>query len=265
MTLASILDEIQKINSTIGLNKSDVSLHFEQAATDRGITVWPYTYNASSSNTGFLSGYDGLTTDTVEWSKNMAKFIQADVSEVSLEGNAAAQITVSAETYGHAVNAISSEKLIVSVLTGKDLVRVENGKLVANPCDGGTATVIFGYPTTTKSGGEYVLYTQPITVRVARTEMPATEPSTVPAVTSAPTAPTGVAVPTDTMPATDGTMPTGTGAPATDAIDMPDDPAKSKEKKGIDGGAIALIVVAVVAVGAAGVYVFVFAKRKNKK
>lgn len=268
VTLASVLDEIQKVNSTIGLNKSDVSLHFEQAATDRGITVWPYTYNASSSNTGFLSGYDGLTTDTVEWSKDMAKFIQADVSEVSLEGNAAAQITVSAATYGHAVNAISSEKLIVSVLTGKDLVRVENGKLVANPCDGGTATVIFGYPTTTKSGGEYVLYTQPITVHVARTEMPATEPSTVPAVTSAPTAPTaptGVTVPTDTMPATDGTMPTGTGAPATDAIDMPDDPAKSKEKKGIDGGAIALIVVAVVAVGAAGVYVFVFAKRKNKK
>lgn len=158
------LNDAQKYNSTINTGSGIFTLHFEQAATDRGVTVWPWTYVASSNNGAFLSCCDGLTTDDVQWCKDMAKYIQSDSYDTTINVSGTPDINISSVTYGNAVNTISSESLIVSVLTGKDKVKIENGKLYG--VQDGTATVVYGYPTKTTDGGEYVLYTQPITINV---------------------------------------------------------------------------------------------------
>lgn len=159
------ITDAQKVNSTINTASGVFSIHFAQAAVDRGITVWPWTYVAASNNGAFLSCCDGLTTDDVQWAKNMAKVIQADAADASVEAGNAVNIKVSSTTYGGVNADIASENLVVSVLTGKDCVRVENGNIIG--AQAGTATVIYGYPTQTTDGGEYILYTQPITVNVS--------------------------------------------------------------------------------------------------
>ena len=158
------LNDAQKYNSTINTGSGIFTLHFEQAATDRGLTVWPWTYVASSNNGAFLSCCDGLTTDDVQWCKDMAKYIESDSYDTTINVGGSPDITLSSVTYGNTVTSLSSENLIISVLTGKDNVKIENGKLYG--VNGGTATVVYGYPTKTTDGGEYVLYTQPITINV---------------------------------------------------------------------------------------------------
>ncbi len=158
------LNDAQKYNSTINTGSGIFTLHFEQAATDRGVTVWPWTYTASSNNGAFLSGCDGLTTDDVQWCKDMAKYIESDSYDATINVGGSPELTVSSITYGNAVTAIPSENVIISVLTGKDIIKVENGQIYG--VNGGTATVVYGYSTQTTDGGEYVLYTQPITINV---------------------------------------------------------------------------------------------------
>lgn len=63
-----------------------------------------------------------------------------------------------------AVNTISSEQLINKIIDGKNCVKVKDGKIKG--VMSGNATVIFGYKAETTDGSGYVLYTQPVTIKI---------------------------------------------------------------------------------------------------
>lgn len=158
------MSDAQNNESSINIGANSYSRYFQQVATDRGMTVWPWTYLASSNDIPFMAGCDGLTTDDVQWAKDMVKYIQPNVQSVEVGVNANAEITVSSTTYGGAVTQINATDLEIKVLNGAEYVKVENGNI--NGVADGTATVIYGYKTKTTSGSEYVLYTQPVDVTV---------------------------------------------------------------------------------------------------
>ncbi|MBQ9848984.1 MAG: discoidin domain-containing protein [Clostridia bacterium] len=166
-SLYESLTAAQGINSTInpacGVVWSDGN-YYTQAATDRGMTVWPWTYTYSTNDIGFLSGCDGVTTDDMQWVTDMAKSLEAGVSESHILVGQESAMGVYAVSYGGARTEIRTNNLVASVLTGNDCVAVVDGAIVG--IKEGTAQVVIGYPTRTTGGKEYVVYTQPITITV---------------------------------------------------------------------------------------------------
>ncbi len=151
------------VNSTINPNNSVISQPFLQVATDRGMTVWPWTYSKSTVNKAFLLCPDGITTDDVQWSRDMLKFIEADTTVKASKGKPVA-LGIVGTTYGGSSAEIAQEHCVITVLDGDDVVSVENGVVTAT--GNGTAHVLVGYKAATANGNEYVVYTQPITVTV---------------------------------------------------------------------------------------------------
>ncbi len=157
------LKTAQTFKSSINPANNIITSTFLQAATDRGMTVWPWTYNVSSNNKGFLSGCDGVTTDDMQWVTNMVKYLKvADNTQVGINGTA--EHGVVAVAYGDKETAIAGDKLIVKVLSGDDVVKIENGTITG--LKEGVATVMYGYTAKTTNGSPYVVYTQPVTVTV---------------------------------------------------------------------------------------------------
>ncbi len=157
------LKAAQTYKSTINPAKAIVTDAFLQAATDRGITVWPWTYNISTNNVGFLSGCDGVTTDDMQWVTNMVKNLTvAENTTVAVGGTA--EHGVKAVAYGNKETDIAGKNLIVKVISGEDCVKIENGTITG--LKGGVATVLYGYTAKTKNNSPYVVYTQPVTITV---------------------------------------------------------------------------------------------------
>ena len=152
----------QNHKSSINPSQGVISPYYTQAVADRGITVWPWTYVASSNNGAFLSGCDGVTTDDMQWVTKMPKYLTASDISVILGDNADAGVKF--VTYGGQESVITGDKLIVKVLSGDDCISIENG--VINGKKEGNATVIFGYRAKTTAKSEYVIYTQPINITV---------------------------------------------------------------------------------------------------
>ena len=163
----------QIYNSTI--NNSGVSyLPFMTVANDRGFTVWPWTYTYGSNNGAFFVGAAGITTNDVQWAKDMYKFVSHN--DVLMESGKTYELKAAAETFSHADVAIKASNLIVKVISGSDVVSVSNGKITS--LKNGTAKLLVGVSTRTKSGSNYVLYAQPVTVTVADVEGIAFQPGT---------------------------------------------------------------------------------------
>ena len=160
------LGNAQSVYSTINpaygcVNSSNGK--FTQAATDRGMTVWPWTYVYSNLDVGFFSGCDGVTTDDVQWSYNMSKKLEAEDFSL-VKGQSYAGGYVISEAYGNHKTVIDIKDTVFSVVSGDEYVQVIDGKLVG--VKEGSAEVVFGYVTRTTTGKEYVTYTQPVTVTV---------------------------------------------------------------------------------------------------
>ena len=153
---------IQTYKSSIIPSNNVATVYYMQAATDRGIIIWPWTYTASNNNSGFLNGCDGVLTNDIEWVTDMAKYLSASDISVLLDADAA--IDVKAVTYGGTETGITGDDLIVKVLSGSECIKLEDG--VITGVKKGTATVMYGYKTTTTNNSDYVLYSQPITVTV---------------------------------------------------------------------------------------------------
>ena len=161
------LQMAQKYNSTINPSNTVATRDYMQAATDRGITVWPWTYNAGNNESAFLSGCDGVTTDDMQWVTNMAKNIVA--GDIGVAKGQTANSGAKVVTYGNTETEIDGSNLIVKVIDGNDFISVENG--VITGVEEGTATVMYGYATKTTAGGEYVVYSQPVKVNVSIPEV----------------------------------------------------------------------------------------------
>ena len=165
-SLYTYLDMAQGANSTINPALACTTSngnYFTKAATDRGITVWPWTYTYNSNQIGFLNGCDGVTTDDMQWVTDMAKYLKAPENTTIAVGQQFA-LGATVVTYGNKEFIADSASTVASVVSGEDVVTVIDGKLVG--LKEGTAEVILGYRSTTTTGGVYVTYTQPFTVTV---------------------------------------------------------------------------------------------------
>ncbi len=159
-TLYAPLNAAQSIYSTVNPSNDAISRNFLQAATDRGMTVWPWTYYNSNIDIAFRQCPAGITTDDVQWAKNMLKSVSADNTEIKV--GKSSELTLKGLTYGGESKKIAASELIVKVISGGDLIDISNGTVTAKGT--GEAVLLIGHKTQTQSKSEYVLYSQPITV-----------------------------------------------------------------------------------------------------
>lgn len=161
---------IQSANATMNVNYGNISEFFVDAAVDRGITIWPWTYSkagASAFNKHFLWGLDGLTTDDAQYSMNMVKSIKSSDKIIYLKDkDSTAYFAITANMYSRRAQDITFDsKTFIKVLEGENLISINNGVVTAEAAEG-TASFMVGYSAKTEEGDTYVLYTQPITVRL---------------------------------------------------------------------------------------------------
>ncbi len=154
----------QPVNSSLNqlCNRTNGG-YFGQAATDRGVTVWPWGYGLSAINTAFFTGCDGITVDHAEWFTDLAKDVIAKDFTLA-KGQASAGGILTVNTYGRYSHNAETENLVYSVISGDEYVKVQDGKLIG--VAEGSAKVVVGYKTTTTDGTPYVIYAQPVTVTV---------------------------------------------------------------------------------------------------
>ncbi len=164
--LLSALMTAQAAQSSINPNNKIMSDAFMQAATDRGITIWPWTYSATTNDEGFLQCPDGITTDDMQWVTAMLKSVEAQQDTVRAVVGKPIDAKLRGIPYGGDAIALQDADLTVSVVDGDDCVAIVDGVLEATAS--GKATVIVGCHTKTTDGSAYVLYTEPFTVTVNR-------------------------------------------------------------------------------------------------
>ncbi len=152
----------QKYKSTINPSNGNISSKYFKEATDRGMSVWPWTYWPAGMSEAFLGGCDGITTDYVHYVKNDAKFVYAD--NLTVEKGTETSPYLTSESYGGTKTVVLPDDIVISIVDGNDVVKAENGKLVG--MKEGSATIILGYKTKTWDGLDYVLYSEPVKVTV---------------------------------------------------------------------------------------------------
>ncbi len=157
---------VQGRNSTINPANGIMTNYFAQVATDRGMTVWPWTYTSASNNYGFLSGCDGVTTDDMQWVTDMAKYMKSVGAAIGL--GAELEPVGTYVTYGGEEIKVSGKELIVKLIDGEEFVEYDDSKFVGKKA--GKATVMYGYKAKTTDGSPYVIYSQPVEILVLNPE-----------------------------------------------------------------------------------------------
>lgn len=158
------ITQAQTYNSTINPSSGVVSRSYFEAANARGLTVWPWTYTEGSNTKAFLLAPNGITTDDVQWARDLPKELTATAEQKSIAIDKQWELDVHTVSYGRAEEYVGAVDRIVTVIDGEDCITVDEGTI--RGVKSGEATVIVGYKTTLPSGAEYVLYSQPITVKV---------------------------------------------------------------------------------------------------
>ncbi len=171
--LSTVLKNVVPKNTTINPAYTGLTDKFVEAANDRGLTVWPWTYSASLGDRfcyAFMSGFGGLTTNDAQYTKATVKSISVDKTEFSLKSGEAAAFTVNKHTYGR--NDIDiSDKVDYSVISGDGVVEIKDGKIVA--LKPGIAKIAFRQTFTlpqSSNSYKYTLYTDVVTINVASGE-----------------------------------------------------------------------------------------------
>ncbi len=148
------------VNSSVNVNYGTVSKYFDKVATDRGITVWPWTFTAGNNQTAWDMFTDGLTTNNCEWFDNMYKSVSA--TDANVKSGESLTVKLNGFTYGKKTNSVNPTEIIV--ISGSDVISVNDGVITANKS--GKAQIYCSYSTKTAANKAYVLYTQPITITV---------------------------------------------------------------------------------------------------
>ena len=166
--LNAVISQVVGKNTTYNPTYTTLTYYFLQAANARGITVWPWTYTASTGEKfayAFKSGFGGLTTNDAQYTKDNVKYLTSAPAVTAAVGSAR-EIKVGAVTYGKRTLDVSS-RVNIQVIAGADVVSAEGSRLTG--LKEGTAYVMCGYSTTLPVGkqtGGYTVYTDVIRVDV---------------------------------------------------------------------------------------------------
>ena len=159
-TFYSYWTTANSVKSSVNPNATNFS--FIQVGTDRGVTIWPWTFTSSTNNNAFLSGCDGITTNDCQWFKNMYKYVVASKDSENLEIGDTSKTTVKGEIFQRQIKDVAPSRVVV--LKGGEHITVSGASVKGKSA--GEAVVMYEYKTKTYGGTEYTLYTQPVTINV---------------------------------------------------------------------------------------------------
>lgn len=164
--LYKILSTVQPYNASYNPSFSNQSEEFIDAATERGLAVWPWTY-ASGSNAHFCNafrwGYNGLTTNDCQVTANTVRIVNASVDSLELASGGNATIEINARTYNRKTTDVANKAEMI-VIEGEGVVNYDKGVITSTK--DGKAVVMFKYTSRLPDNKQYSLYTSPIEIRV---------------------------------------------------------------------------------------------------
>ncbi len=177
-----VIVSIQKYGSTYNPSYVGHTADYAIAANMRGVTTWPWTINGLTDyNNFFLQGFNGLTTNNVNFIKNYAKFVDCPEYEYVLKPGEKHTVSATLTEYDRETKELFGEKDTSSkiiVLEGGENADI-NGTEITFKSDNCTFTYAIEYTYKITRTNTYSVYSQPVTVTVkndAVTEAPATEP-----------------------------------------------------------------------------------------
>ncbi len=163
--LYALMPSILANNTTINPGYSAITEKLCDVANDRGVTIWPWTYNSGAAtqfSNAFMWGYGGLTTNDAQYTKNTVKYINTDLNDIYLMPSGTYNYKVNAATFGRTTSDVTSAAA-VKILSG-DAVTVANGKITA--VKEGVAKLMFCYGAKLPNNTAYTLCTKVVTVSV---------------------------------------------------------------------------------------------------
>ena len=167
-----LIKAAQLYNASVNINYAKTTKEFYQHLNDRGITLWPWTFNSGSSMAfynGFLWGFDGLTTDDAQLTKNTVKDFKVSLGANNGMVKPGEKITFTAEsvTYNDTVSNVNKNTSVVWLTNDLGItVDTANGEIKAGNTEG-TASFMLSFSTKLPNNKQYVLYSQPITISVS--------------------------------------------------------------------------------------------------
>lgn len=177
----SIINSIGSMNTTFNANGVN-DTRLVRALMNRGITAWPWTYNASSTGSAYLLGVGGVTTDHANVASDIPIDIRLNADYVYTLSTAAGSAneltyspTVLTRTGEFDLSAVRSDGTPVGkpeliLVDGKDVVEVDGDTIRAKGV--GTAYLLYRYHTSANPLGQpnsnydFSIYSQLITINV---------------------------------------------------------------------------------------------------
>ncbi len=208
--LRSAMTFIGKYNATLNPSYGGFEANDLRAALMRGISIYPWTFrgNLDTYKNHFLWGYSGLTGDNANVFRRIARNIAYTPASTTVEPGASIPLELTVTYFNHEDKTEAATN--VTVLSGNDLVQVENGQMTFK--GEGTVTFLLSYDVSINTA-TVVLHTRPVTLTIsATTETETPEPDTAapdpdttaePDTDEAPTAPDSETTEAPTVEATD--------------------------------------------------------------
>ena len=179
--LSELFTSVVSKNTTYNPSYNTLTDKLLNAANARGITIWPWTYTASTGDKfayAFKAGFNGLTTNDAQYTKNNIKYLYAE-TEQTIPMGGKRELEVYSITYLKNRTNIS-DNVNITVISGDDVVSAEGSKLTG--LKEGVAYVMCSYSTNLPVGaakGSYTLYTDVIRVEVKGEDLAAGKSYTV--------------------------------------------------------------------------------------
>lgn len=162
-SLYGISAAVYEYSSTFNPTQSIVNKDLLRDLYHRGITVWPYTINASGTFDEFvLMGVSGITTNYANFIEKYVKTLTADKSEYSLSAGASADVKLEALTYNKSSASTANAEMVI--VSGNSTLTFKDGKISATAS--GNACVLFRTAFKLTNGQTAYVYTQPVNVTV---------------------------------------------------------------------------------------------------
>lgn len=162
----NILSQVVPFNNTFHASGMG-SLYVINAMHHRGITNWPWTYGAGNTNSAYLLGVGGITTDYADLTAQLPVDIRLDemTYRINLNGNTKRTLTPEITTRTGKLKLTQGNQPQLILLEGSEAVSVSGNTITAKA--DGTALLMYRYVHNGASPNEnYSLYSQLITVEV---------------------------------------------------------------------------------------------------
>jgi glycerophosphoryl diester phosphodiesterase len=159
----------QVYNASVNINHANISKEFYTMLNDRGVTLWPWTFQTGTSMAfynEFLWGVDGLTTDDAQLTKNTVMDFNVDkVGANTMAPGNTMEIKAEITTYGRVTSQAEGVNVVWLTENMGASYDPATGIFTAGSAEGKVAFML-SYSAKLPNGKQYVLYSQPVTVDI---------------------------------------------------------------------------------------------------